>query len=380
MSSKLHDISNYMMSTQTAVIEKGLDSEGYYNCIECLTPSMTLFRQISQSSPSSIKLTKCLVCRNDVDHYIEREWILVLLDVLLHRLSANRHLYLHRMRRDMTSRRNTAGKASMSSFVTTRHIEGLGFFSLFSLHDSYVFYIFFSLVITLLDVYLKYQANASPSFDIQPIQITMLIILSFIQLWVQVLFILLLSSQVILSVSQRLLKQNSKRFAVTCVLRHKIFNCLSIPLFYIKFLVSSILIWENSSVVRALGVLLTFSQQYLSLFCIIEHEIVMGIFSNWVMEQQKLSLHTVEDLSYWVNIFLKKNLSQSETSLLKRGFLLSNTRTVSAMCLLSLGASIILQSTVSIILLRFSNLPLLCSGFYVPLHRENSRGFLLCIG
>lgn len=280
----------------------------------------------------------------------------------------------------MTSRRIITGKASLSSIACAGHNDGLCIFSLFSLHDSYVFYIFFSLIITLLDVYLKCQANALPSHDIQPIQIAVLVIFSFIQLWVQVLFIFLLSSQVILSVTQRLLRQNGNRFAVTCGLHYKIFNCLSIPVFYMKFLVSSILIWENTSVVRALGVLLTYSQQYLSLFCIIEHEIVMGIFSKWVMEQQKLSLHTAEDLSYWVNIFLKKNISQSDTSLLKKGFLLSNTRTVSAMCLLSLGASIILQSIVSIILSHFSNWPLLCSGFYVSLYRENSSGFLLCIG
>lgn len=352
------------MSTNRALSDTILDSEECFNCIECLTPSVTLFRQISPSSPSSIKLTKCIFCRKDVDPYIEREWILVFLDVLLHRLSANRHFYLHRMRNTVTSRK-------LSSTSTTGRDDGLCTFSLFSLHNSNVSCIFYALVITILDVYLKWQANASTSDDIQPKQIAFMLTFSFVQLWVQVSSIFLLSSYVILPLTQKLFRPKGKRFAVAGCLHHKIFYCLSIPVFYMKLLVSSILIWENSSVVQGLGALLTYSQQYLSLFCIIEHEIVMIIFLNWRIEQQKLNAHTQEDWSYCVHTFLKQNVSQSDTSLLKRGFLLNNTGTVSAMCLLSLVASIILQFIVSIVLSQM---------LYVPLCRGNSSDILLCIG
>jgi hypothetical protein len=261
----------------------------------------------------------------------------------------------------------------LSSTLTTGRDDGLCTFSLFSLRNSNVSCIFYVLVITILDVYLKCQANASTSDDIQPKQIAFLFTFSFIQLWVQVSSIFLLSSYVILPLTQQLLRQNGKRVAVavTGCLHHKIFHCLSIPVFYMKLLISSILIWENTSVVRGLGALLTYSQQYLSLFCIIEHEIVMIIFLKWRIEQQKLNEHAAKDLSYWVNIFLKQNVSQSDISLLKRGFLLKNTGTVSAMCLLLLSASIFLQFIVSIFLSQI---------FYVPLCRGHISDILLCIG
>lgn len=65
-------------------------------CVHCGTPCNSLYRQYT-SSTSSIKLTSCENCHQIVDPYIEREWLLVLLDCLLLRIEAYRHVLYHRI-------------------------------------------------------------------------------------------------------------------------------------------------------------------------------------------------------------------------------------------------------------------------------------------
>lgn len=48
------------------------------------------------STPGSIQLTTCKFCGRDVDPYIEREWLLVIMDCVLHRPEAFRHLLYNR--------------------------------------------------------------------------------------------------------------------------------------------------------------------------------------------------------------------------------------------------------------------------------------------
>jgi len=67
-----------------------------YICVYCETPCSSLYRQYTSSS-SSIKLTACQKCGNDVDPYIEREWLLVVLDCILLRMPAYRHVLFHRL-------------------------------------------------------------------------------------------------------------------------------------------------------------------------------------------------------------------------------------------------------------------------------------------
>ena len=64
-----------------------------YHCIRCLQESSTLYRKFS---PTSIKLTVCTQCRLDVDPYVEREAFLVVMDAVLLRQDAYRHLLLNR--------------------------------------------------------------------------------------------------------------------------------------------------------------------------------------------------------------------------------------------------------------------------------------------
>lgn len=393
--------------TSSSKVTTIIRTERYFNCIECLTPSTTLYRQIS-SSPSSIKLTKCMACRKDVDPYIEREWILVFLDILLLRLSANRHFYLHRTRRRGTIWRIMFSSSSSVSPNTTYYDDDNYSLSLLSLHNSYFSWIFYTCLIILLDAYLKYQANGLIINNSHLIPISFLLSSSLLEHWVQVASIFILSSIVILprmvKAPQQKYRQNNRKLIAEGGLYHKLFNGLSLPAIYMKILVSSILIWENTNIVRGLGALLIRCQQYLSFFCIIQHEIVTMIFMDWIKEQQQQQAssysnsiitqekceslenknNNTEDISYWVNLFLIKNSSTADTSFLQtclqRTFLLNNTGVLMAMSLFSIGASVMLQSLVSLSISRLSPCPLLCSGFYVSLSRKSGTNFSLCVG
>lgn len=77
-----------------------------FRCISCLTPSPTLFKQYRSNATStaaaaataaSIKLSPCSRCEKNVDPYCEREWLLVILDLVLLRHEAYRHVLYNRL-------------------------------------------------------------------------------------------------------------------------------------------------------------------------------------------------------------------------------------------------------------------------------------------
>lgn len=63
-------------------------------CTNCRRPTDTLYRVFS--NPGSIQLTTCVSCGRDVDPYIEREWLLVIMDCVLHRPEAFLHVLYNR--------------------------------------------------------------------------------------------------------------------------------------------------------------------------------------------------------------------------------------------------------------------------------------------
>ena len=65
-----------------------------YICTNCTRPTSSLYKVYS--TPGSIKLTTCQRCHHDVDPYIEREWLLVIIDCILHRPEAFRHVLYNR--------------------------------------------------------------------------------------------------------------------------------------------------------------------------------------------------------------------------------------------------------------------------------------------
>jgi len=63
-------------------------------CIECMEHVDCLYFEFT--GKGNIKLTRCQRCGNVADKYIEYELVLVLIDVLLHRKPAFRHLFYNR--------------------------------------------------------------------------------------------------------------------------------------------------------------------------------------------------------------------------------------------------------------------------------------------
>jgi hypothetical protein len=66
-----------------------------YRCIHCLEPSESLYRTYTRES--TIKLSQCAVCGHNVDPYCEREWLLVVIDMVLLREEAYRHVIFNRL-------------------------------------------------------------------------------------------------------------------------------------------------------------------------------------------------------------------------------------------------------------------------------------------
>ena len=62
-----------------------------YICVYCGTPCSALYRQLS-ASLSSITEMNCTKCNQVVDRYIEREWLLVVIDCILLRPESYRHV------------------------------------------------------------------------------------------------------------------------------------------------------------------------------------------------------------------------------------------------------------------------------------------------
>nr|TKR70916.1 hypothetical protein D5086_0000305720 [Populus alba] len=60
-----------------------------HRCVECGFPIETLFLQYS---PGNIRLLRCANCEAVADEYIECEFMIILIDLILHKTKAYRHL------------------------------------------------------------------------------------------------------------------------------------------------------------------------------------------------------------------------------------------------------------------------------------------------
>ena len=71
------------------------DSLAPYHCVGCLHPCASLYRTLGRGNV--IKLSPCVNCKSQaVDPYCEREWLLVVLDLVLLRQAAYRHVLWNR--------------------------------------------------------------------------------------------------------------------------------------------------------------------------------------------------------------------------------------------------------------------------------------------
>uniref|UniRef100_A0A0K0D5L2 Protein ARV n=1 Tax=Angiostrongylus cantonensis TaxID=6313 RepID=A0A0K0D5L2_ANGCA len=64
-------------------------SEANYMCVNCMEPSTSLYQSYSEGV---IRLSNCNRCNKVVDKYVEYETVLVVIDLIIHNISAYRHL------------------------------------------------------------------------------------------------------------------------------------------------------------------------------------------------------------------------------------------------------------------------------------------------
>ena len=70
-----------------------LGGGGGYVCVECGFAAPTLYKSFKNGI---VKLSKCVECTSNIDSYVEYDNVLILLDVLLHKTKAFRHLLFNR--------------------------------------------------------------------------------------------------------------------------------------------------------------------------------------------------------------------------------------------------------------------------------------------
>lgn len=207
-------------------------------CVHCGTPCSTLYRQLS-ASLSSIKATDCSnpQCRQVVDPYIEREWLLVAIDCILLRPEAYRHVLFNAKEHFETVTLRRAFQLTVATSI---------------LHG----YLKFETIKTALLLHQRQQEGSDEQLHQPPTNIGLLVLTSVSDLMVQWAAIYFFLKH---QISQSRPKKNSHRH-----LPAKIFWSLILPT---AFQVVSIfvLIWENSKTTRALGSLLVTCWQGLAI-------------------------------------------------------------------------------------------------------------------
>lgn len=104
-------------------------------CVECGSEVKATVQEV-RSSPASIRLSRCAACGHLADKYVERDTLLVLLDMLLPRASVYRHLLCNCSRHPSQATRRTRLLISgfilvlFEPFLMTVHLD----------HQSHAFY------------------------------------------------------------------------------------------------------------------------------------------------------------------------------------------------------------------------------------------------
>ncbi|KAK1311134.1 hypothetical protein QJS10_CPA08g01271 [Acorus calamus] len=80
-------------------------------CIHCGSEVKKLYVQYS---PGNIRLMKCENCKEVADHYIECEFMIILIDLILHKQKAYRHLLYNVLTRDVIDAQGILWKSSLS--------------------------------------------------------------------------------------------------------------------------------------------------------------------------------------------------------------------------------------------------------------------------
>lgn len=66
-------------------------------CVECGKPIQHVMKIFGDVDNHNIRLTRCRYCRKSADKYVEYEYMLILIDLILHKIQVYRHIIFNRL-------------------------------------------------------------------------------------------------------------------------------------------------------------------------------------------------------------------------------------------------------------------------------------------
>jgi len=253
----------------------------HHICTNCTTPTATLYKVYS--TPGSIQLTTCQNCGRDVDPYIEREWLLVIMDCVLHRPEAFRHVLYNRepfcdiyvgvkaAASDCLEDKRQKDDKNKNSSMADETVRGDGR----SDSNSCRTLIRYSIMASLLRTYLWYGAQEDDRENLAP-EIIISLVPSIVGEVTLVVTTILSNSFFIKHATTTTLEtsedQDSKIMSTntsTAFFYSRLHLALTIPVFFHVATIFA-LIWEKSSTVCMLGTLIVLSLQCIGVAIVME--------------------------------------------------------------------------------------------------------------
>ena len=274
-----------------------------YICTSCTSPTSSLYRVYS--SPGSIQLTTCKGCGNDVDPYIEREWLLVVMDCVLHRPEAFRHALYNRDPFATILCAQDIQQHSSRSVKTHNRIDGLRQL------------LYYSFIAALFRTYLWHAATTDEG-DVSGQHSAKLLVVLFQSLIGENIMAIatILSASVIVKMT---IKRRNNSDSSTAASRSKtktesndvplsffysrLYLAVTIPSF-VHIVTIFAIIWENSATVCLLGTLLVLSLQRIGVATVVD-ERLGGEMNTKTVLTQDVSLRLKQSLPLVVGITAK---------------------------------------------------------------------------
>ena len=247
----------------------------FFRCVYCGTPTTRLYRHLLSSS-HSIKLTTCSTCNQIVDPYIEREVLLIVIDCILLREEAYRHVLYNRLLKMITTitlddddkekkQSNESSSASASLLFTWK--KAIQILFAWTILDTYIVWESF-----------KQHQHQQRSEGVQEqneeletatraqIIVSVIATISFFGMLLQWICIYwYLSSQQQRQQQQQLgQRRNEQHHPKNYLLGIQIYMALILPSSFAVVTIL-VLIWENTKTVRLLGTVLVACWQCLAL-------------------------------------------------------------------------------------------------------------------
>lgn len=264
----------------------------YYICTNCTRPTDTLYKVYS--TPGSIQLTTCQNCGHDVDSYIEREWLLVTMDCVLHRPEAFRHMLYNRepfCRFGSTSEEGVSVKESSDNEQKNKNCQDssnmdmgtTNYSGWWYQNDSLKRLIRYSALASLLRTYIWYVAKGTGREDHELLPELVIVLLQSFVGEVTMLLTTILSGSFFLEQAQASQpnndsSKNASSDEIEMGINSKAFFysrlhlALTIPVFFHIATIFA-LIWENSSTVSLLGTLFVLSLQYMGVSIVMQEQL-----------------------------------------------------------------------------------------------------------